>query len=1009
MIQRKHKNGIKRGGTAIPLESNIFMLNGKSHKNGGIDIDKTVEAQGGEIMRRFGPDNMQILSKENNFIHGNPVKNYLSGMSFDDAFRLQQIDNVLQGRKSSVNAKYGIETEYDRIKRTMAKNGTNVFRGEVRSTSPAKKVFKTTKRVVGRSANTLINTANFVYGLPDKILGRDKFKSNATYDNGPMDVPFQIYNRLASNIKDDDYRSLATALPLIIPGKGMRQARKGAAGTGGARTTRAKKTSTAQTTLNFTPDYQSMTPTDLAAGRARVKTKGEIRHSSSHRPVIKDGKTVYETTAENAKQSTIAAKGTAHRMSNHTLLDLLGGVSEHSAKREAVAAINARRKIILAAGEKRKSRPGGVNANVGSEEVGSNGYLIDRRHVTDNPNLHLTEDAANLRQINKVKNKQEVAKYNKEAKGIRETSASIERGLAQEPYLLSGTTSRHHGRVIRNRFGIVKDVKFGPRTYGFKKSVTDPKTGKTYSISDIERHYDTGIAEHPFSGKTTYWTLPENVSFENGTIVTRDINTRHSASAWRKNRPYTGNKKNVKSVNNTTERTTRTTNNTASDNNTQSKSSSKWVKYGKRTGYGIAGILGTAGIINAFRPRNQHSGFTNNDAYGVDESLSGRFVYADPDERDTDTIGRIGNAMHHDSIIGEIYDANGDTVKLNQITDTTRQDSARRKKKYGGNSSSLRAVGTNRNRAIYGLPLISTNNAAAARKRIGLTTPDVNVDHTNGTGNTNPIVIDDNFYVSTLPQSTTTPSIRTTIPKATPVSVNGNPTLINNNPGSTTTKNNNTSLNLLNGFNKFDTISSIINGGLAIATAAHNNFGAINKEKDLPTPIIPNTPKLRTRYNINPQLTENRETFSKLMNDVRTNSANSLGLRNSLGGYLNSLSLANNKLYADKENREINLINEDSKLRYTHNNNVANTINNHRNNLIAQYNDRLTRKAENINALATNLSAISNKLLDNTQQRGKFKLDYLATLAPYVGIISGNNKKKSNILYNRIINGINLL
>lgn len=981
MTKRKAKYGIQRGGTAYPLEGNIFMLNGKSHKQGGIDIDRTVEAQGGEIMRRFGPDNMQILSKEDNFIHGNPVKNYLNGMSFDNAFKLQQIDNVLQGRKNSIYAKYGVETEYDRIKRTMSKKKTASkspsFGDRVRAASMlVKAATSESKKKLGNAARTIGELADYVYSgeIADDAAGRvgidtkggAKKVMNGVWsglEQSPMGTGMRVVNNATSKIKDDDLRAMASIVPLMLGGGRMKSARRGAAGTGGGgRGTRSKKTSTAaQTTLNFGPNYQEMTPIDLSAGKARIKSKGYVKGSSTHRPVIKNGKTVYETNAENAKQSVNAARGNNERINNEnissTANSLLGGFNELISMIEN----NARKRVEKLAAKK--------------EQASKSTVKFPDRSTS-------AEDV-------KYYKEQGVAEH-KRTREIRKEKAKEFASL--EPEWLEGSLIKGKARNRQLRRGKVdKNTIIYPRRYGVRGNRKTPN-GK-YTAEDLiynTWYGQTGSGtETPAYMRNKFGSVDYEVSGDK--IIFGETNA-HSPKAV-----YEGMKRGADKKKGKTTTTTPTRRNTTSETTTTANNSSKVStakKWGKRVGYGAAGTAGVGLLVNAFVPRNKNAGFTNSDAYGVDENLSGRFVTVDPDERDIDTIGSIGEGMHNDTVLGKIYDANGDTTKLKQISDTTRQDTARRKKnKYGG-VSSLRGIKNNRIKAPFGidewdhnydwnlgydgLPLVLYNNSAAYRKRLGYETLDVNIDHTNGTGNTSPRL--SNIDIPWLSTSTAATSASASVepktpvaPKATPMRVNTSDYKINYTKTNTNNNNNGLFNDIDKRWNRHNNTQAIVSGIGSLASLIPTYLTYRNSIKNNPyntSMMFEPYVKFNTYYNINPQISQLRESFGLANRNIRANTESSQNTLNRINNALNNMNSGINEQHAIKENKENESINKE--IEFNAGVNQRNT---------SAYNDRTLEGAKYnaaaINGLYTGIGDFIQSLGDTYKNYSNNRMNYL--------------------------------
>ena len=80
---------IVRGGNAIPIGDNLFLMKGRKHKNGGIDIGKDLEVEGGEIMQT-SPNEIKVFSAQK-FLGGeSPADLILSGANPDRVFAAQE-------------------------------------------------------------------------------------------------------------------------------------------------------------------------------------------------------------------------------------------------------------------------------------------------------------------------------------------------------------------------------------------------------------------------------------------------------------------------------------------------------------------------------------------------------------------------------------------------------------------------------------------------------------------------------------------------------------------------------------------------------------------------------------------------------------------------------------------------------------------------------------------------------------------------------------------------------
>lgn len=81
-----------RGGVAIPLGSNYFLMKGRTHREGGIDVGKDLEVEDGELMK-VTKDNIKVLSDQPIFNGISPADYVINGnvrKRFEKAFRAQE-------------------------------------------------------------------------------------------------------------------------------------------------------------------------------------------------------------------------------------------------------------------------------------------------------------------------------------------------------------------------------------------------------------------------------------------------------------------------------------------------------------------------------------------------------------------------------------------------------------------------------------------------------------------------------------------------------------------------------------------------------------------------------------------------------------------------------------------------------------------------------------------------------------------------------------------------------
>lgn len=87
---------IVRGGNAIPIGDNFFLMKGRKHKNGGIDIGKDLEVEGGEVMQT-SPNEIKVFSAQK-FLGGeSPAELILSGANPDKVFAAQEQYKKIHG------------------------------------------------------------------------------------------------------------------------------------------------------------------------------------------------------------------------------------------------------------------------------------------------------------------------------------------------------------------------------------------------------------------------------------------------------------------------------------------------------------------------------------------------------------------------------------------------------------------------------------------------------------------------------------------------------------------------------------------------------------------------------------------------------------------------------------------------------------------------------------------------------------------------------------------------
>ena len=88
-MKRKVVPNIVRGGVAIPLKNNIFLLKGRTHEQGGIDIGRTLEAENNELIQMNKKD-VKIFSSLPFLNDKSPAQRVMSGENPNTVFNAQE-------------------------------------------------------------------------------------------------------------------------------------------------------------------------------------------------------------------------------------------------------------------------------------------------------------------------------------------------------------------------------------------------------------------------------------------------------------------------------------------------------------------------------------------------------------------------------------------------------------------------------------------------------------------------------------------------------------------------------------------------------------------------------------------------------------------------------------------------------------------------------------------------------------------------------------------------------
>lgn len=165
-----------------------------------------------------------------------------------------------------------------------------------------------------------------------------------------------------------------------------------------------------------------------------------------------------------------------------------------------------------------------------------------------------------------------------------------------------------------------------------------------------------------------------------------------------------------------------------------------------------------------------------------------------------------------------------------------------------------------------------------------------------------------------------------------------------------------------------DAINLLSNIGGNIATTLINRR-ALNKMQAPLQPISQTAAKLRTNYNINPQLDNLRETAARYEEAVNNNTASSRTAlaRNQQNRFATALNT--NNLYGTKENEEIKLINADRLNQQEVANKNVEAYNAWQDKVNAFKNTITEKKAENLVGLTQGITSGITSTIENVQQR----------------------------------------
>lgn len=170
--------------------------------------------------------------------------------------------------------------------------------------------------------------------------------------------------------------------------------------------------------------------------------------------------------------------------------------------------------------------------------------------------------------------------------------------------------------------------------------------------------------------------------------------------------------------------------------------------------------------------------------------------------------------------------------------------------------------------------------------------------------------------------------------------------------------------------------------GSVINSLIMNN--ALRKQRPPVRPVPKIAQKLKTKYNINPQLSENREATAQAIRDVARNTASSQVGRNLINSLGLQRAIADNKLFAEKENKETELINKDIVNRQSVDHENVDTYNKWLEARNDFYNNRSLLRAQNWATLVNGISSQIGAGLGNIGASRRYRNNVLLAMLPYI-------------------------
>lgn len=150
-----------------------------------------------------------------------------------------------------------------------------------------------------------------------------------------------------------------------------------------------------------------------------------------------------------------------------------------------------------------------------------------------------------------------------------------------------------------------------------------------------------------------------------------------------------------------------------------------------------------------------------------------------------------------------------------------------------------------------------------------------------------------------------------------------------------------------------------------------NNI-ALNRMKAPSEPAYKMAAKMKTTYNSNPEEDANRESYHRGVRSIRNNTASSNVAQNRINRLNLAMNEARNRIRANKENIETQLINQDKLNQQQVANANVDTYNQYIDRVNQFMNKKLEMKSENNNALIAGLNNVVQSTITNRQKRRQF-------------------------------------